>query len=327
MEDVAREAAVSPITVSRALRTPEKVKAETLERVLAAVRQTGYQVNSLASSLRSGQSNFVTVFTPSLQNLHYAATTQGVIDAFDGSRYQLLFARPGYDEDLGAEKLRALLPFRPAAVVFGGVVRDAGARFFLKSLGVPVVEMWGDVPEPIDMLVSSPGYRGGLLLGEHVARQGYARVAYAGSTGARAAARISGLAAGLARGGSALSMTLSLDADASMEDGIAAFDRALVELPDCDALVFASDVTAAGAMVRATELGVKVPERMGIAGYGDLFFARHAYPGLTTVHNDPYGLGKTAGQKVRARLDGEPAGERSVEMPLHLVARGSTMRS
>ena len=62
VEDVARVAGVSPITVSRALRTPEKVKPATLERVLQAVKETGYQINAIASSLRSGQSAFVTVF-------------------------------------------------------------------------------------------------------------------------------------------------------------------------------------------------------------------------------------------------------------------------
>ena len=48
VEDVAREAGVSPITVSRALSTPEKVKDETRERVAAAVAKTGYVVNNNA---------------------------------------------------------------------------------------------------------------------------------------------------------------------------------------------------------------------------------------------------------------------------------------
>ncbi len=77
IEDVAREAGVSPITVSRALATPQKVKQETRERVLQAVEKTGYVVNSIASSLRSGRSSIVTVFVASLLNPHFASAVQG----------------------------------------------------------------------------------------------------------------------------------------------------------------------------------------------------------------------------------------------------------
>jgi LacI family gluconate utilization system Gnt-I transcriptional repressor len=210
VEDVAREASVSPITVSRSLRTPDKVKPETRERVLRAVERTGYKINSIASSLRSGQSHFVSVFVASLQNPGYAAALQGLMDAFEGCRFQLLFSQLGYSEDLGSDRLRELLPFRPAAVVFAGVVRDASGRNFLRSLEVPVVEMWGDVPEPIDMLVKSPSYRGGVLIGEHMAAQGYRSIAYVGRNDMRAIPRISGVAHGLKQHGRKLALTLPL---------------------------------------------------------------------------------------------------------------------
>ncbi len=117
--------------MSRALSSPDKVKPETLARVLAAVGKTRYQVNAIASSLRSGQSTFVSVFVASLQNQHLAAGMQGAIDAFEGSRYHLMFAQTGYAEDLSVERVKSLLPFRPAAIMFTGAVRDADTRAFL----------------------------------------------------------------------------------------------------------------------------------------------------------------------------------------------------
>ena len=136
VEDVAREAGVSPITVSRALRTPELVKAETRQRVAEAVAKTGYVVNSIASSLRSGQSAFVSVFVASLEDPHYAAAVSGMIAIFEGSRFRLTFSQAGYAEDLSAGQIRAMLPFRPAAIVFAGIVRDeAGLDEALQDVG------------------------------------------------------------------------------------------------------------------------------------------------------------------------------------------------
>src|SRR3569833_850850 len=86
-EVVARLAGASPSTVSRSLRTPDLVKPETRRRVAEAVAKTGYVVNSIATSLRSGQSSFISVLVASLQNVHYAAGVQGMIDAFEGSRF------------------------------------------------------------------------------------------------------------------------------------------------------------------------------------------------------------------------------------------------
>ena len=67
--------------MSRALSYPHKVKDETRKRVADAVAQTGYVVNSFASSLRSGRSSIITVFVSSLQNPHFAASMQGIVDA------------------------------------------------------------------------------------------------------------------------------------------------------------------------------------------------------------------------------------------------------
>ena len=326
VEDVAREAAVSPITVSRVLRTPDKVRTETRERVLAAVERTGYKVNSIASSLRSGKSNFVSVFVASLQNPGYAAALQGLMDAFEGCRFQLLFSQLGYSEELGSDRLRDLLPFRPAAVIFVGIVRDGTGRDFLKSLDVPVVEMWGEVPEPIDMLVKSPTYRGGVLIGEHIGARGFERIAYVGRNDMRAIPRISGVSHGLKQHGQKLSLTLPLSGDQTMDKGIAAFEDVRRQMPDCDAIIFGDDVLAAGAITRAQELGISVPGQIAIAGYGDMFFARHTQPGLTTVHNAPYNVGNLAGRLIRDRLEGRPVAERVVAVPLFLVPRGSTAR-
>ena len=326
VEDVARVAGVSPITVSRALRTPEKVKPATLERVLEAVKETGYHVNAIASSLRSGQSAFVTVFVASLQNVHYAEAIQGMLDIFEGSRFHLMFAQIGYAEDLSAGPIRSMLPFKPAAVVFSGIVRDEGARHFLRSLNVPILEMWGETDEVIDMLVASPGREGGRLMGEHFGEQGYEHIAYVGHTSTRASHRIAGFETGLAQHGKKVSLLVPAEGNQEMEDGARALGEVLAKLPDCDAIMFGTDVMAAGALVRAQELGLAMPDRIAMAGYGDLFFASHTRPRLTSIHTGPYEVGQIAGKLLRQRLETGKVDKPVIQVPLRLEVRGSTLR-
>lgn len=325
VEDVARIAGVSPITVSRALRTPDLVKPETRQRVAEAVAKTGYVINSIASSLRSGQSAFISVLVASLQNVHYAAAVQGMIDAFEGTRFKLTFSQAGYAEDISAEQVRGMLPFKPAAFVFSGVVRDPEARAYLGSLGIPVLEMWGETAEPIDMLVKSPASEAGRLLGEHFAERGFRSIAYIGHTGSRAGARIDGVRAALRRHGLDLALIHSVEGTAEMEDGVAAIEAVLGQLPDCDAMMFGTDVMAAGALLRLQELGIAVPETIAIAGYGDLFFSNHIRPALTSVRTAPYDVGRRGGELLLQRLIQGRVDNPVIQVPLSLEVRESTI--
>ncbi len=326
VEDVAREAGVSPITVSRALRTPDLVRPETRQRVADAVARTGYVVNSIASTLRSGRSSIVTVFVASLQNPHFANATQGAIDAFEGSRFHLMFAQTGYSETLKVEAVESALPFRPAGVMFTGVVRDEGMREQLVRLGVPVVEMWGDGVNPIDMLVASSTMEGGRIMGRHFAERGFRRIAYCGHTTARGGERLIGFREELAKVGAEVALVLPREGTSNFGDGMGAFDEILAALPDCDAMFFGTDLLAVGAILAARRRGIRIPEQVSLAGYGDLDFAAHIEPTLTTVHVSDYQIGRIAGDMMRMRLENEAFDTPVIHVPLRLEARESTAR-
>ena len=65
IEDVAKLAGVSIATVSRALRSPEKVAESTRKKVTAAIARTGYTANAMAQNLRMQRSQMVLVLASS----------------------------------------------------------------------------------------------------------------------------------------------------------------------------------------------------------------------------------------------------------------------
>ena len=324
VEDVAREAGVSPITVSRALSTPNKVKPETRQRVLAAVEKTGYVVNSIASSLRSGRSTTVTVFVASLLNPHFAAAMQGALDAFEGSRYRLMFSQTGYIDGLKADITETIRPFSPAAVMFTGIPMRPEARAALRKLNVPVMELWTGADDPIDMVAGASIEGGAALMGEHFVRQGYTHIAYAGQTHVPGGIGLAGFRRGIEAAGGRLGFTLPVEGTGTLSDGIVALGRILNDYPEVDAIYFGSDLLAVGGQIAARERGIKLPERLAMGGYGDLEFATHLLPALTSVHVSDYETGRLAGVALRARLEGDTSTARIIQVPMHLVVRDST---
>lgn len=321
VEDVAREAGVSPITVSRALTYPEKVREETRQRVADAVARTGYVVNRFASTLRSGHSTIISAFISNLSNPHFAHALQGCAEALEGSRYHLLMAQTGYSDKLQQAMVEEVLPFRPSGVLFTGIVQSRRTRAMLKKLDIPVMEMWDYRPDPIDMLVGFSNAGGGKLIGEHFASRGYRRVAYAGRTEDRGAQRLEGFSEGFGR---APDFVLPLEGSRTMSDGADALATILERLPQCEAVFFGTDLLAVGAINHARRNGIAVPDRVAIAGYGDLEVSRQLATPLTTVHVSSYEMGNIAGRLLLRRLKKEPIEQRIVLAPISLEVREST---
>jgi LacI family gluconate utilization system Gnt-I transcriptional repressor len=320
-------AGVSPITVSRALNTPDKVRPETRERVAAAVKQTGYVVNSFASTLRSGRSPVVALFVSNLRSQKHAAAAQGCADAFEKSGYYVLMAQFGPTPEARREIIESVIPLRPAAMMFTDLLRNEATRALVRGLGVPVAETWDESPDPLDVLVALPTAEVGRLMGRHFGARGFRRIAYAGKVDGRRQRRIEGFREGLAEHGRTLDLVLPIDGVSSFTEGMAALEAILGHMPDCDAVFFSSDVLANGAMLAAQKRGMRIPDDLAIAGNGDFDFARHLRPALTSIGFSGYDIGRLAGDLLLQRVRGLPVAQRVVTTPIRLELRDSTGRA
>jgi LacI family repressor for deo operon, udp, cdd, tsx, nupC, and nupG len=119
ISDVAEAAGVSTATVSRALAFPDRLRPETRERVLAAVRRLGYTPNEAARALRAGASRMVLVVVP---YLYSGAFFAGVINSIDAE-----LSVEGYTMIVGSldgieEKARRLVDLVYARQIDGVIV-------------------------------------------------------------------------------------------------------------------------------------------------------------------------------------------------------------
>ncbi|MBV8166276.1 MAG: LacI family DNA-binding transcriptional regulator [Alphaproteobacteria bacterium] len=318
MHDVARLAAVSPITVSRALSQPDKVSAETRRRVEAAIAQVGYVPNLTAGSLASNRSRIIAAVVPTIANSIFADTVQGLSDQLERQGYQLLLGQTGYSETTEDELIRAFLGRRPDALVLTGIGRSAAARALLRNAEIPIVETWDLTAAPLDMLVGFSNRDAGRAMAEFFLARGYRRLAFVGSTDQRSQARRAGF---LAAAPDAL--TIALDEQASVPRGRAALQRVRAEAPDVQAIFFSTDVLAVGALLECQRLGLAVPRELAIAGLGDLPIAAEINPALTTIEIRGYAIGEHAARMLLQRLAGERVAPKIVDLGFRIVARAS----
>lgn len=326
LEDVAKQAGVSIMTVSRAFRRPDALSEDTLSRVLKAAEALGYLPNQIASGLRSRKSQTIACVIPTISSSVYANVVQGLSDAITADGYSLVLGTSNYGVDEERRVMTSLLGYRPEAVVLAGGDHRPELTRFVTRLKAPLVEIWELVPKPLDMNVGFSNHAAGAAIVEHLVRMGSRKIAFMTikSEHARVRARRAAYEAAVAKLGHE---PIVVATDLSIEGGRRGIVRLRAEHPDVDGLFCTSDSIALGAMLRAAEIGWGVPDDIAIAGFGDFDIARHIPPGLTTVRVPETRVGQVAGEMIMNRLLRRPEGPYTVDVGFEVVARGSTNRN
>ncbi|MBL8689404.1 MAG: LacI family DNA-binding transcriptional regulator [Rhodospirillaceae bacterium] len=326
LEDVAKEAGVSIMTVSRAFRRPEALSEDTLSRVLQAADALGYVPNQIASGLRSRRSQTIACVIPTISSSVYANVVQGLSDAITADGYSLVLGTSNYGVDEERRVMTSLLGYRPEAVVLAGGDHRPELTRLVTRLKAPLVEIWELVPKPLDMNVGFSNHAAGAAIVEHLIRMGSRRIALMTirAEHARARARRIAYEAAAARLGHE---PIVVTSELSIEGGRRGMAMLRARHPDVDGVFCVSDSIALGAMLKANEIGWSVPDEIAIAGFGDFDIARHIPPGLTTVRVPEARVGQVAGEMIMSRLLRRPEGPYTVDVGFEVVARGSTNRN
>jgi LacI family transcriptional regulator, gluconate utilization system Gnt-I transcriptional repressor len=330
MKDVAEAAGVSVMTVSRAFKQDASVSEETRDRIRAAAEVIGYVFDSTASNLRSQRSDFVAMVIPSINNANFADTLAGLTEGLKPRGLQILLGYTGYDIHEEERLIEQLLRRRPGAIVVTGGRHTLRARKMLANAGIPVIETW-DLPEdPIGHVVGFSNAGAVRILVEHFVAHGLRKIAFIGGDAdgdTRGADRRHGFIQTMQANGLAIDRLIGAGSPPiSMHEGAEAMGRLLDAMPDTEAVICVSDLSAFGALTECQRRGVAVPEHIQIAGFGAYDIAAVCVPSLTTVNPFPRAIGSKAADLILQLLDGGETVPASVAITPELLLRESTAR-
>jgi LacI family transcriptional regulator len=324
VHDVARAAGVSISTVSRALASPERVAAETRDRVTRIATELGYRPNHAASGLRMGRTHAVGLLVPDLENPYFATVTKAVQARARAEGYEVFVADSDEDADVEAELIGALAARTDGVLVASPRSDEAQLRAAL--VGVTAVLVSRELPAP-----SGPGEPEV----PYVCVDDADGVAQALGHLSALGHRTVGVAAGPSSSWSGIRRVAGLITAAEQRDvdlvelgtfqpyfagGVQAADHALAS--GVTAVVAFNDLMALGILDRLRHRGVGVPGEMSVVGFDDVQLATLVSPALTTVHAPLARLGRRAVDLLLVRLRGGTA--TSAQLPVELTIRGST---
>ncbi|HSC82543.1 MAG TPA: LacI family DNA-binding transcriptional regulator [Pseudomonas sp.] len=329
LSQVAEQAGVSAITVSRFFNQPEQVSGELRERIQAVVTALGYVPNLVAGGLASARGRIVGMVIPNISGPIFANTIQGFSDTLAKHGYQLLLASSYFSEEQEESAVRAFLGWSPAALVVTSHFHSAGTEKLLAEADIPVVEIWDYCPERAPLQVGFLHYEVGVSAARYLLDKGYQRIAFVQNSAAgdfSALERRDGYADTLRGAGLEPWVFVPSAAATPFEAGKQAMDALMKRTPHPDAIIFANDNLAAGALLAGQRAGLRIPQDCAVMGFGDYPFAEMLLPSLTTIQPPAREIGEIAALRLLQSLgvlDGTGELQRLNLLDCQLVARES----
>lgn len=336
MRDVARIANVSTMTVSRVLAQPDIVAEATRDRVHEAIAKLGYVPDMIASSLSSQKSGFIAAIVPTLNNINFAETAGGLSDTLRMAGFQLLIGYTNYQLDEEEALVRTMLARRPEGIVLTGSHHSNVTRQLLLAANIPVVEIWDLPKQPVGHAVGFSNLGVGIAMTSQLIERGYQKIAFlappkseTGFRDFRGDERLEGYRRALEQAGLPTDLVIRHGSGpVSFNHGAESMAALLEQRGDIDAVFAVSDLSAVGAVMECQRRGIKVPNDLAIAGFGNFEIGAQIIPTLTTVHIDCTGIGERTGQLLLDLLSQSPekaGGEHQIiDLGFELIERGST---
>lgn len=331
--DVAQRAGVSPATASRVLSgSSYPVRARTRERVLRSARILDFRPSMVARALVTARTRTLGAIVHDVSDPYFGEVLRGLEGAAHANGYQMFVCSSNRETQRELAYVRSLLSYRVDAILFcGGGIDDRRYGTELRRLLDGYRKTGGAV-----VTLAPHGYRapsvtadnrgGAVAMARHLLDLGHRRLGVvAGPASIRTGTvRVAGFRAALAERGVALAPDLIVSGEFTAEGGAAAVSRLLDRDPAITAVLCANDVMAFGVLHELAGRGIRVPQTVSVAGFGDVRMAAYTNPPLSTVAVPRYEIGWQGVHAALALLAGEPV--RSRRLPVSVVARASTGR-
>jgi DNA-binding LacI/PurR family transcriptional regulator len=322
IKDVAREAGVSPSTVSRALQGHPRISREVRQRVRRVAREMSYVPSLPARSLVTQHTSTIGLAIRYVADPFLSRVAEGAEEEAGKHGYAIFMSSSNGSAEREEEVIRSFHEWRLSGVIVVGSLIDT--RY---------LELREEYPLPI-VLINCPIYpysvttdnaAGAKQAVEHLVQLGHRDIAYVSNPLSHLSNlnRLAGYQAVLNERGISFREELVVTGDGDMLGGMSAAMQ-LLALPQPPTGIFCfNDLTAIGAIRALNEAGRAVPQAHSVVGFDNLAMGEYFSPPLTTVDQPRYRLGQQA-MRILLKLIG---GQEEVEpetLPAELIVRESS---
>ena len=304
--DVARVANVSIATVSRVINAPHKVREETRRQVHDAMTLCNYKYNALARGLATQRSHTIGLIIPTVTNPIFAESVRGVQDHVEASGYRVVLGNSDYSLDTEKKLIQVFREMRVDGLIITTTDLNGPHLTELVEEKVPFVLLYSTVRRGPLSCVGIDNFKGGYRATEHLVSFGHRRIAMlAGnfSFSDKSFHRWHGYRKCLRDRGIKYDAKLLVQTTYTLESGMKAVKQLMWIKRPPTAIFCSNDFLAIGVLEGARDMGLMVPEDLSVVGFDDMPMMAYFKPGLDTIQQPAYDMGKIGSEVLLRRID------------------------
>ncbi len=333
INDVARRAGVSAMTVSRVINNSGYVGAATRRRVEHAIAELRYVPNALARQLRSKRTKILALIVSDITNPFFTTIARGVEDVAAPRGFSVMFCNTDESAAEEARYLRALIERQVDGILLVPTGRSRAPFRTLRGHGVPVVVLDRRASDPFVDSVRCDSEAGAYALTRHLISLGHRRIAVL--TGRRTISTSVDRVAGCRRALEESGLTLDRElvrfggytfGSLNQAGGYEMTRSVLASASPRPTAIFAANNFIAFGVIRALhDANLKVPDDVSVVAFDDLPADWAIDPFLTVAAQPAYEIGRRAAELLLERIAGDPdAPGQAVVFPFELIIRDSS---
>ena len=306
LDMVAKEAGVSPATVSRILNGTAVVSTARKEAVDAAIAKLGFVPNPVARGLAGGRTFSIGVVTQTLDSPFYGSALRGIEEKLLPLGYSPLFVSGQWNAEVEAKCMDVLRSRRvDGIIVLTGRLTDKALKNYAKTM--PIVVTGRKLNAPGLAALYCDNVEGARLATQHLIGLGHRQIAFISGDPQHpdAAERFQGYRKALEEARIKFDPALVAEGGFYEASGLQAVGDLLASRKRFTAIFAANDQMAVGAALGLSRHSLRVPEDVSLIGYDDLLSSLYSSPPLSSVHQSAYELGQQAAEVLLQMLAGE----------------------
>ncbi len=334
--DIAKEAHVSPATVSRVLTGNAKVRTEKRDAILAIIEKYNFHPNALARSLINKASKTIGFILPDITNPFFASTFLEAEKYALTLGYTLILCNSMNDNQLNQTELESLYLKMLMEKQVDGIIIMGGRVNEKKPINTQVTELQEIVKtKPVVFIngsmrnvksynITTDETDGINKLVRYLAELGHKNIGFIGGRKGITSTdvKLSAFESAIKQLGIAYHPEWVIPSSFGVEDGYSSMVQLLSQSSRPTAVMTVNDFTAIGAINAATDYGLHVPDDISITGFDGTYLADITRPTLTTISQNYAELGKKAVEAI-AQVSLGKRFPRNTLIPTQLIIQNS----
>jgi len=326
--EIAKQAGVSHMTVSRVFNNPDLVGKKTREKIMSIANDLGYRPSQVARSMRTKRTNFIGLVLPDIINPFFPEIVRGVDDYARKNKYNVILVNTDNDYEVQTSSVEMFINRGTDGIILGGIAGGKKDTEFLNKIidkSIPVVLIDRFIPDVNASHVVTDNLKAAYDATTYLIQLGHRNIGVISSPQKIKIYqdRLKGYKKALEDNNILFRHEYVFEGEENIESGYEKSSELLKKTNGLTAIFAMCDFMAFGVYKFCKKNNIKIPDELSVISIDDIYTSALLTPPLTTMAQQKYEMGYNAAKILIDSINKDGIPYKQLILEANLIERES----